>query len=1044
MLFFKLYVRVAFTALLFFFSSWVLLAQNYSLSIDDGKIVYHVDSLGNRVLDYSYCGYHHSDEDIPFVRNEIFVPHREGDASQTISRAIQYVESLPLNKNGFRGAVLLDKGEFTLDHSIAIRKSGVVLRGYGNNETILRKRGVDRSPFICVEGIEDVRYLDTLAVAAEYIPVNSRIIPLQSVSGLVKGDKIFIFRPSTTEWISALGCDHFGGGITALGWKAGDADLFWDRTIIAVNENTIEIDAPLSMALDPREADSQVYSYKWPGRIVNCGIENIQLVSDYDEKQLKDEDHCWTAISVENAQDCWVRRVVFSHFAGSAVVLQPTSSCVTVEDCISRAPISEIGGMRRNTFLTLGQLNLFQRCYSEDGIHDFAAGYCAAGPNAFVQCEAKGAKGHSGAIDIWSCGLLFDIVNIEGHNLIFKNQGQHNNGAGWGTGNSLFWQCTASEIECWSPDSINKNRAYGCWSQFSGDGEWYSSNNHLTPRSFFYDQLEERLKREVDERSRVLPLNTSATSSPTVTQAMEMTQLASVPRQTLQSWIKDSLSLSGSLEKNLLTVDKLDNKSGDARSKYLLQAQGSGILITNGRIAFGDQLLVGGKHDVPWWNGKLRRSAIQKAKPHVTRFVPGREGWGLTDRIDSVITYMTDNNLAVLDHNYGLWYDRRRDDHQRVKRADGDVWGPFYEQPFARSGIGMAWDGLSKYDLTKPNRWYWSRLVEFAEKASNNGILLYHQNYFQHNILEAGAHWVDSPWRSTNNINDTGFPEPVPFAGDKRIFMAEMFYDIDNPVRRNLHRGYIRQCLDAFADQGNVAQLISAEFTGPLHFVQFWIDEIASWEKETGKNALVALSTTKDVQDAILRDPVRSKIVDIIDIRYWHYKDGGQLYAPEGGLNMAPRQFARKMKVGKTLFEDVYNAVSEYREKYPEKVVTYYAQKYPEMAWAVFMSGGSLPSIPTIDDSDFLKDALRMDVKQTPGYYMLVSADKGAIIYFRENIDGTVRDLPSGVYRVKVVNPKNGKVVLIGDQVYIEGSYQFKQSLKQNMIYWFQRIGNFR
>ena len=53
--------------------------------------------------------------------------------------------------------------------------------------------------------------------------------------------------------------------------------------------------------------------------------------------------------------------------------------------------------MRRTTFYTLGQQTLFQRCYSEQGIHDFAAGYGAAGPNAFVQCEAKGwVVGHVG------------------------------------------------------------------------------------------------------------------------------------------------------------------------------------------------------------------------------------------------------------------------------------------------------------------------------------------------------------------------------------------------------------------------------------------------------------------------------------------------------------------------------------------------------------------------------------------------------------------------------------------------------------------------
>ena len=158
-----------------------------------------------------------------------------------------------------------------------------------------------------------------------------------------------------------------------------------------------------------------------------------------------------------------------------------------------------------------------------------------------------------------------------------------------------------------------------------------------------------------------------------------------------------------------------------------------------------------------------------------------------------------------------------------------------------------------------------------------------------------------------------------------------------------------------------MVQLISAEFTGPLHFVQFWLDVIGEWEKETGKKATVALSATKDVQDAILNDTQRAKLVDIIDIRYWHYKVDG-LYAPEGGKNLAPRQHARKIKVGKVTFDEAYRAVSEYRKKFPEKAVTYYAQNYPDMAWAVFMASGSCPVVPVADES-FLTDAAAMDME---------------------------------------------------------------------------------
>ena len=48
------------------------------------------------------------------------------------------------------------------------------------------------------------------------------------------GDQVLVHRPCTEEWIQALGTDHFGGGIGYLGWKPGSRDLWWDRTVVAV------------------------------------------------------------------------------------------------------------------------------------------------------------------------------------------------------------------------------------------------------------------------------------------------------------------------------------------------------------------------------------------------------------------------------------------------------------------------------------------------------------------------------------------------------------------------------------------------------------------------------------------------------------------------------------------------------------------------------------------------------------------------------------------------------------------------------------------
>ena len=346
---------------------------------------------------------------------------------------------------------------------------------------------------------------------------------------------------------------------------------------------------------------------------------------------------------------------------------------------------------------------------------------------------------------------------------------------------------------------------------------------------------------------------------------------------------------------------------------------------------------------------------------------------------------MVSTNTIAIEHNYGLWYDRRRDDHERIRRMDGEVWPPFYELPFARSGKDTAWDGLSKYDLTKYNLFYWSRLKQFADLADQKGLLLVHQNYFQHNIIEAGAHYADFPWRTANNINNTGFVEPVNYAGDKRIFYAEQFYDLSNPVRRELHKKYIRQCLNNFKDNTGVIQLIGEEFTGPTHFVKFWLDVIKEWEKETGKHPIIGLSVTKDVQDSILSNPAYASVVDLIDIRYWHYQADGTIYEPKGGQNLAPRQHTRLLKPKKTSFEQVYRAVKEYKEKFPNKAVVYSADSYAEFGIAAFLAGGSLSVLPENVDKELLKAAAAMKpTASTNNNEYVLSDGKTKIIYNKE------------------------------------------------------------
>ena len=918
-------------------------------------------------LDYSYCGYHCSEQPIPSIKVAAYVQPTGQDDAALIQQAIDWVSrQKPDKQTGFRGAVLLGEGTFTINESLRIRTSGVVLRGAGRGKTILRKTGYDRGAAIYIEGTRDVVTKGTFDVA-DVKPGALSISLTAHLSPLTAHDRVMICRPSTQEWIDYLDCASFGGGkrMGYWAWHPGDIDLRWNRQITAVNGNQITLNAPITCSIEQRWGGAKAIVYENKGLISECGIENLSLESDYDHARPLDEDHCWDGIYVAEAENCWVRMVNFQHFAGSAVVLQKSAQQITVEDCISQHPVSEIGGYRRRTFLTFGEMTLFQRCYSAYGVNDFAVGHTAAGPNAFVQCESYESYGPSGAISSWAPGILFDIVNIDGNDIVFKNWELEKFGAGWSTANSTMWQSTASGLFCYSPDSLNRNYSRGCWGQIQGNGEYTEMNEHVKPYSLFASQLEKRLGRDVSQQCRVLERDLNGSSSPTIEEARIMAEEAMKPRQTLLQWI-ETAHFDGDI--NAI-------KSFTGVTKHISKTSPSNYSVANGWLTKDGVLLVGGKHQTPWWNGKAIDASMAKAKPALTRFVPGQEGTGGTDRIDSVVTWMHRTNTLLFSQNYGLWTDRRRDDHERIRRKDGDAWAPFYEQPFARTGAATAqnkaWDGMSKYDLTTLNKWYFWRLQQFAKKTEPIGMMLKNQHYFQHNILEAGAHWVDCPWRTANNVNNTPFLEPVNFTGDKRIFTATLFYDTTNPTLRELHRQYIRQSLDAFKGLPNVIHSIGEEFTGPLHFVQFWLDVIAEWEQENGK-VLVDLAVNKDVQDAILKDPKRSKVVDIIDIEQWFYHNKGE-YAPPGGVNMAQRQYMRKIRTGSARFEDVYRAVSEYRIQYPDKAVVYSAQKAPEMAWASLMAGGSCTAIPVKDEA-LLKAIATMQVdnsQTSKGIYRL-------------------------------------------------------------------------
>jgi hypothetical protein len=887
-----------------------------------GRLVYVPDARGDRVPDFSHAGYG-GGAAIPEVPVRVVVPVAAGDGTARLQATIDSVSALEPDANGFRGAVLLPAGRYEVAGQLRIGASGVVLRG-GGKETVLVATGTDRRAVIRVGGRADrVTENKPRAIADKYVSVGGNTLRLDSADGLKVGDAVVVEHPGTKEWIAAVGMDRFPSRDKGsyLDWRPGTVSVQWDRVVTKVDGNTVTLDAPLTTALDSAHGSSTVRKYTWPGRVRRVGVENLRLESAYDENDPRDEAHAWTGVTVENADGVWVRQVSFAHFAGSAVAVWESAKRVTVEDCASEKPVSEDGGYRRHTFFTAGQQTLFLRCTADDGRHDFAVGHLAAGPNAFVRCKATNAHRFSGPIGSWASGVLYDNVTIDGAALALTNRETDDQGAGWSAANSVLWQCSAPVVTCRMPPTA-QNWAIGVWGQFVGDGHWRQLNEFVKPDSLFEAQLADRL----------------GDRAPAV------------------------------LKRQVIPVDAGDAKRIDLLPKPEPQPvpRLPPLKLTNGLLTLDGKAIAGDRLGTAWWRGTIVPSRAAEVGVGITRFVPGRVGPGFTDDLDQLTDEMKVKGFAVLDHHWGLWYDRRRDDHQMLRRIDGGVWAPFYEQPWARSGQGRAWDGLSKYDLTKFNSWYFARLKQFADLAERKGVVLVQQMYFQHNVLEAGAHWADFAWRPANCLQETGFPEPPEYVGGKRVFMAKAFYDVSHPVRRALHRHYIRHCLDTLGACPNVIFQIGEEFTGPRHFVEFWLDTIAEWQKEKGRTVLVGLSCTKDVQDAILADPKRSALVSVIDLKYWWYTADGGVYDPKGDTDLAPRQQLREWKGNKSRSDaSVARAVREYRAKFPEKAVT--VSFAGANGWAVAAAGGSVPRLPPETDPALLAALGRMKPHEAKG-----------------------------------------------------------------------------
>lgn len=471
----------------------------------DGRLAYRTDERGNAIPDFSRAGYAGGGVRLPAAPVAMTLsPRPEGDDGARIQVALDAAGMF----NGNHATVLLRRGVYRVAGTLKIRAGGVVLRGEGAGEdgTVIIATGKTQRTLIEV-GAPDARREELpgtrRAITDVYVPWSAKTFSVQSPDGLRAGDRIVVHRPATPEWIRELGMDRIRNRPGAPAgetrqWSAAGFAMEFERTITAVEGNRVTLDAPVMNAIDAHFGGGAIYRCTFP-RIVECGVENLRLVSEYEKgRETSDEEHAWIAVELGAVANAWVRDVTVVHFS-HAVQTNRGAIFTTVQDCAHLDPVSQITGSRRYSYHLNGQYGLVLRCTARGSRHAFVTGSRVPGPNVFLDGTATGSHSDSGPHHRWAVGTLYDNI-ADDRQLRVQDRQWAGSGHGWAGAQQVLWNCTSPTIVVQQPPTA-QNWAIGCVGKFvAGD---YSPNAprgiidspgvRVKPRSLYLAQLAERL-----------------------------------------------------------------------------------------------------------------------------------------------------------------------------------------------------------------------------------------------------------------------------------------------------------------------------------------------------------------------------------------------------------------------------------------------------------------------------------------------------------------------------------------------------------------------
>jgi hypothetical protein len=478
-----------------------------------GRLSYvAANTNGDRIADFSNAGYRGggiATPTVPVVKT--LDPVTSSDDTARIQAALDAVGALPLQADGYRGALRLNAGVYFVTGTLRITKSGVVLAGVGNGDdattnTILRRTGTSQAPIIQAGNTDD-QFKNELPntrsqITTAKVQVGSRSFDVDHPEYYKVGDVVIVWQPSTQAWINAV--DR--GGVTDTNyWKPGDIEIRYHRYVTAISGNTLTVDAPVFNHLDRSLSQSYVYKYNGSHVLTRLGIEKLEV--DIVTNGELTEDHAEDAIKFVGAEESWIRDSTMKHFWHAGVQFEGSTRC-SAERCRALEPHGPITGGYRYNFSTYhAQLILFQDCFASYARHAFVCNGTSLDSgivflNGTIDHAYTSSEGHRR----WSTGLLYDNIvstNRQSTDVLgLYNRGTYGTGHGWASAHSVAWNCNADGGRIWiQQPPTAQNYGIGCSGNVTGSGPFAGPTGYiestgqtgLVPKSLYLAQLAQRL-----------------------------------------------------------------------------------------------------------------------------------------------------------------------------------------------------------------------------------------------------------------------------------------------------------------------------------------------------------------------------------------------------------------------------------------------------------------------------------------------------------------------------------------------------------------------